>query len=131
MTRDRKALLVLGVLSALASSHVAWAHPGRTNSSGCHNERRTGGYHCHGGGGGGGGSGGWSELAEKPTRLQVIAIPRARVWINGAYVGLSPTKAVRIDGTQVKVTLEHAALGSHETTATVERGETTALTVRW
>ncbi|RYZ35586.1 MAG: YHYH domain-containing protein, partial [Myxococcaceae bacterium] len=51
VTRDRKALLVLGVLSALASSHVAWAHPGRTNSSGCHNERRTGGYHCHGGGG--------------------------------------------------------------------------------
>ena len=23
------------------------AHSGRTNSSGCHNNRRTGGYHCH------------------------------------------------------------------------------------
>jgi|GEM_PF-1230452 len=24
------------------------AHSGRTNSSGCHNETKTGGYHCHG-----------------------------------------------------------------------------------
>lgn len=23
------------------------AHSGRTDSSGCHHERRTGGYHCH------------------------------------------------------------------------------------
>ena len=25
----------------------ALAHSGRTNSSGCHNNRKTGGYHCH------------------------------------------------------------------------------------
>lgn len=25
------------------------AHSGRTNSEGCHNNRKTGGYHCHGG----------------------------------------------------------------------------------
>jgi micrococcal nuclease len=27
----------------------AFAHPGKTNSSGCHNNRKTGQYHCHGG----------------------------------------------------------------------------------
>ncbi|NNC20471.1 hypothetical protein HJC22_32610 [Corallococcus exiguus] len=63
--------------------------------------------------------------------MKVIAIPRARVWINGAFVGMSPTPAVRIDGTKVQVLLEHAALGRHETTATIDAGGTTALTVRW
>ncbi|GMU01585.1 hypothetical protein KH5H1_57050 [Corallococcus caeni] len=123
--------LGLGIVAGLVCSHLAWAHPGRTNSSGCHNERATGGYHCHGGGGGG--SRGWSAppVAETPTRLQVIAIPRARVWINGAFVGMSPTPAVRVDGTKVRVLLEHAALGRHETTATLDPGGTTALTLRW
>jgi hypothetical protein len=23
------------------------AHSGRTNTEGCHNEKKTGGYHCH------------------------------------------------------------------------------------
>lgn len=34
------------------------AHPGGLNSEGCHNNRKTGGYHCHRAGGGsrGGGS---------------------------------------------------------------------------
>lgn len=26
---------------------VGQAHSGRTNSSGCHNNHQTGGYHCH------------------------------------------------------------------------------------
>lgn len=29
---------------------VALAHSGGLNAEGCHNERRTGGYHCHRGG---------------------------------------------------------------------------------
>ncbi len=35
-----------------------YAHSGRTNSSGCHNDTKTGGYHCHGksSGNSGGGS---------------------------------------------------------------------------
>ena len=32
----------------------AYAHSGRTNSSGCHNVTATGGYHCHSGGSSGG-----------------------------------------------------------------------------
>ena len=29
---------------------TANAHGGRTNAEGCHNDRKNGGYHCHGGG---------------------------------------------------------------------------------
>ena len=36
-----------GLLSA-----PAWSHPGGLNGEGCHNNRSTGEYHCHGGGGG-------------------------------------------------------------------------------
>ena len=28
-------------------SNVAWSHGGGLNKDGCHNERKTGGYHCH------------------------------------------------------------------------------------
>lgn len=38
----------------LALSGSAWAHPGGLNSEGCHNNRKTGDYHCHGGRGSGG-----------------------------------------------------------------------------
>lgn len=42
--------ITVGILSAMllivfASS--AFAHSGRTNKDGCHNDTRTGGYHCH------------------------------------------------------------------------------------
>lgn len=38
----------LSVLLAIFVSGVH-AHPGGLNSEGCHNNRRTGDYHCHGG----------------------------------------------------------------------------------
>lgn len=39
------------ILIALAACMVfnAHAHGGRTNAQGCHNDRKNGGYHCHGG----------------------------------------------------------------------------------
>lgn len=43
------ALLLAFVL--YVPSHLAEAHPGGLNASGCHNNRRTGDYHCHRGGG--------------------------------------------------------------------------------
>ncbi|MBZ4417089.1 YHYH domain-containing protein [Myxococcus sp. RHSTA-1-4] len=128
MKQGKRVLVAAGVVMGFVAARVAWAHPGRTNSSGCHNNRRTGDYHCHGGGSY---SGGWSAPAAEPTRLQVVAIPRARVWINDQFVGLSPTRAIKVDSGKVKVRLEHVALGAHEVTATVTAGETTALTVRW
>lgn len=40
----RKSVLILGLVLMAAP---VLAHPGRTNSSGCHNDRKNGGYHCH------------------------------------------------------------------------------------
>ena len=43
-------LLTIGALAAsawLAAPTPAAAHGGGLNRDGCHNERRTGGYHCH------------------------------------------------------------------------------------
>lgn len=37
--------LMLLVLPAVAAN--AWAHGGRLNKDGCHNDRKNGGYHCH------------------------------------------------------------------------------------
>lgn len=44
--RHSVALLALSI--ALCSS--AFAHPGGLDKNGCHNDRKNGGYHCHGGG---------------------------------------------------------------------------------
>lgn len=38
------------VLFLLCMPMVAVAHSGRTDSSGCHHDRKHGGYHCHSGG---------------------------------------------------------------------------------
>ena len=43
-----KKLLVCLMLVSIAAP--AGAHRGRTNAEGCHNNRKTGGYHCHNGG---------------------------------------------------------------------------------
>ena len=37
--------VMLLVLSAVAGN--AWAHGGGLNKDGCHNDRKSGGYHCH------------------------------------------------------------------------------------
>lgn len=41
-------LATVGLLMALPVA--VEAHGGRTNAQGCHNDRKNGGYHCHGGG---------------------------------------------------------------------------------
>lgn len=38
-----------GVVVGLLIPSITIAHPGRTDSSGCHTNRSTGRYHCHGG----------------------------------------------------------------------------------
>lgn len=35
------------VLGAAVPAAPTFAHPGGLNSEGCHNNRKTGGYHCH------------------------------------------------------------------------------------
>lgn len=53
--------LTIGGIAFVLAPEVALAHGGGLNPSGCHTNRKTGDYHCHGGtpsSGGGGGSGG-------------------------------------------------------------------------
>ncbi|MCZ4315145.1 YHYH domain-containing protein [Comamonadaceae bacterium G21597-S1] len=38
---------LIAALAFLMASGFVLAHSGGTDSNGCHNERRTGGYHCH------------------------------------------------------------------------------------
>ena len=38
----------IGIVLALVLCSIAISHPGRTNSEGCHTNRKTGEYHCHG-----------------------------------------------------------------------------------
>jgi hypothetical protein len=40
-------LALLGALTLLLGQG-AFAHPGGLNAEGCHNDRKRGGYHCHG-----------------------------------------------------------------------------------
>lgn len=42
-----RAVLALAALLFLFTGSLAWGHGGGLNADGCHNERRTGGYHCH------------------------------------------------------------------------------------
>lgn len=43
--------ITLAAIALLMALPVAVeAHGGRTNAQGCHNDRKNGGYHCHGGG---------------------------------------------------------------------------------
>ena len=39
--------LVLAAAMAVAAVTWAYAHGGGLNKDGCHNNRKTGGYHCH------------------------------------------------------------------------------------
>lgn len=50
ITKFFKVKLLVFIIIYLFSLNHLFAHSGRTNSEGCHNNRKTGGYHCHGGG---------------------------------------------------------------------------------
>ena len=47
----RAALLLAFAIVPLSLAVAASAHPGGLNGEGCHNNRKTGDYHCHRGGG--------------------------------------------------------------------------------
>ena len=120
----------------------ASTHGGRTNSQGCHNNRKTGGYHCHGGGSRSNSSrsssrshGGSSASTrpKKPTRAEmgVTVIPKAAIYIDGEYVGVSPVKNHRFEKNQREFELRivHPLLGQHTRTLEVEHN--TQMNVRW
>ena len=49
---------ILTIILIVCYSSSSFAHSGRTDSSGCHNDNVNGGYHCHNGGSSGGGDDG-------------------------------------------------------------------------
>ncbi len=69
--------------------------------------------------------------APKPTRIRVLSIPKARVFVDGKLVGVSPTKPIDVKGPKVTVRLEHAGLGSEEFDVTPTPGKTTDIKRRW
>jgi len=44
-----KAFRLLLIVILLKSATLAYAHSGKTDANGCHTEKKTGEYHCHGG----------------------------------------------------------------------------------
>ena len=48
-TLGRIASPMLAILLVAQFETDAYAHPGRTAADGCHNDRKNGGRHCHGG----------------------------------------------------------------------------------
>lgn len=48
-----KRLIFTTLFLSIFSVSSALAHPGRTDANGCHNDRGSGGYHCHGSSSGG------------------------------------------------------------------------------
>lgn len=74
--RPGRGLIVL--LSAALIAGSATAHPGGLNADGCHNNRKTGDYHCHGGG--------RSDGAPRPTPSRPLGFadtaPRSTAYTN-------------------------------------------------
>jgi len=70
--------------AAVPGCGAASAHPGGLNAQGCHNNRKTGGYHCHRG------------PASKPDRARSYALSSGREYANCAQAraaGAAPVRA--------------------------------------
>ncbi|MNQ72107.1 Excalibur calcium-binding domain protein [compost metagenome] len=63
-----KILIIVAATAALAMPTSVFAHPGGLNSEGCHNNRKTGDYHCHRGGQAAGSSRPQGLLNSSPPR---------------------------------------------------------------
>jgi hypothetical protein len=117
-------LSVLCGLAVLVSPSPAQSHSGGLDSCGCHAGSRP--YHCHRNP-----CNHCPGSFDCPGNIKIVSIPKARVWINGEYAGVSPTNIVRASHGRVEVRLEHSVLGEYKTTASVEYGRTTVVSVRW
>ncbi len=126
MEKALKTAVVLIAFSMMtfADSRPAYVHGGGLNSEGCHNNRRTGGYHCHR-------SYSSSSSRGRKPKMDITTIPKAQVWVDGKYRGVSPVKNIKFSRgtTSAKLLLRHPVLGSHSQTIEVDSG--TDLNIRW
>jgi len=73
-------LLMLALATVAIAPVPVIAHPGGLNAEGCHNNRKTGDYHCHGGG----------RQASAPSRSMALgALSRG----DGAHANCSAARA--------------------------------------
>jgi hypothetical protein len=79
--------IIISLLTALLCS-IALAHPGGLNSEGCHNEKKTGEYHCHGSGSGKPEPARTAaKTAAKEAETPSQAVPSQRSLPHGCYIG--------------------------------------------
>jgi hypothetical protein len=83
--------LAIAAALALVAPVTASAHPGGLNSEGCHNNRKTGDYHCHRGGRSSGGSSRAQGLMNAPSAS------RSGVYANCAAARAAGAAPVRRD----------------------------------
>jgi len=99
---------------------AALAHGGRVNADGCHTNKKTGDYHCHGGGGGGNSSGGGESsiyiapAASPRPKKQAPKLPEASGPVTLISVGDGDTIRVSTAAGQ-KVTIRLACIDAPET----------------
>jgi len=83
----RRFLLTLFFLLAWAGvsrSPPANAHPGGLNAEGCHNNRKTGGYHCHRG------------PSAQPSTVRTFALSSGREFANCTQARAAGAAPVRV-----------------------------------
>lgn len=108
----RIGIVICSVL--LLTQNITWGHPGGLDSSGCHHNRKTGDYHCHGGGSSSdtgsraSGYSGYNENSSRRGSLEVTpAPPQLAKNDDVKVVGITDgdTIKVLIEGQQVQVRL--------------------------
>lgn len=76
-------LIIAALVAVLAMPEAASAHPGGLNSEGCHNNRKTGDYHCHRG----------SQSRAAPARPQGLTGTPPSTRSGGAFANCSAARA--------------------------------------
>jgi hypothetical protein len=77
-------MFFLLIWAGVSRPQPAHAHPGGLNAEGCHNNRKTGGYHCHRG------------SAAQPARAKSFALSSGREFANctqARAAGAAPVRA--------------------------------------
>lgn len=75
--------LILWVIWSGVKAAPANAHPGGLNAEGCHNNRKTGGYHCHRG------------PASRPAKAKSYALSSGREFANCSQARAAGAAPVR------------------------------------
>lgn len=83
----KRALLILALAAGLSAPSLAIAHGGGLNAEGCHNDRKTGGYHCHRAPGAASGA----QTPPRPSSSQPLGFSSRP--IGGAYANCTAARA--------------------------------------